>query len=51
MFKIKLVPANTNYPFMHMRFAAFALSGLPILASLGMFFFQGLNKGIAFRNG
>ncbi len=51
MYKIKLVPANTNYPFMRMRFAAFILSGLLILASLGMFFIQGLNKGIDFEGG
>ena len=51
MYKLKLVPANTHIPFLKSRFAAFGLSLLLILGSIGMFFGPGLNKGIDFEGG
>ncbi len=51
MYKLKLVPANTSIPFLKSRFAAFGLSLLLILGSIGMFFGPGLNKGIDFEGG
>ena len=48
---LHLIPAGTNIPFITARKATFALSLLLILASLGLFFTQGLNLGIDFKGG
>ncbi|WP_373085768.1 protein translocase subunit SecF [Sneathiella sp.] len=51
MYKLKLIPDNTNIPFLKYRFMAFLLSGLLIIGSAIMFFSAGLNKGIDFEGG
>ncbi|GLQ07462.1 protein translocase subunit SecF [Sneathiella chinensis] len=51
MRKIKIIPSDTNLPFLKSRFIAFILSGLLLVASAGMFFGVGLNKGIDFEGG
>jgi preprotein translocase subunit SecF len=51
MYKIKLVPANTNIPFFKFRTIAFVLSALLMIGSAIMFFGPGLNKGIDFEGG
>jgi len=51
MFRLRLVPDNTNIPFMRGRFAGLIVSGLLSLASLALFFYPGLNYGIDFRGG
>lgn len=48
---LKLVPDNTTFDFIGKRVLAFAMSGFLIVASLGMFFAQGLNLGIDFLGG
>jgi len=48
---LKLVPANTAFDFVGKRLLAFVMSGFLILASLGLFFTQGLNLGIDFLGG
>lgn len=48
---IKFVPDETHVPFVKMRVVAFIISGLLILASIGLFFTAGLNYGIDFRGG
>ncbi|MDA0338904.1 MAG: protein translocase subunit SecF [Proteobacteria bacterium] len=49
--RLKLVPQNTNIQFINKRLMAFALSIALVLASIGLFFSQGLNLGIDFRGG
>ena len=49
--RLKLVRDDTHVQFISKRFAAFVLSSLLILASIGLFFSQGLNLGIDFRGG
>ncbi|WP_334128979.1 protein translocase subunit SecF [Sneathiella sp.] len=51
MKKIKLIPDNTNVPFIRMRLIAFAISAVLILGSAGAFLTVGLNKGIDFEGG
>ncbi len=51
MFRLKLVPANTAFKFVGLRYIAYALSGLLVIASMGLFFSNGLNFGIDFRGG
>ena len=51
MMRLKLVPNDTHIRFIDKRFMAYALSGVLILASLGLFFTRGLNLGIDFRGG
>ncbi|MFZ5835580.1 MAG: protein translocase subunit SecF [Pseudomonadota bacterium] len=51
MFRLKLVPANTNIPFIGMRNITFALSGALTLASIVLYLTAGLNYGIDFRGG
>jgi preprotein translocase SecF subunit len=51
MFRLKLVPADTAIKFIGLRFVAYALSGLLVIASIGLFFSNGLNFGIDFRGG
>jgi type I restriction enzyme S subunit len=43
---LKLVPANTAFDFVGKRLLAFVMSGFLILASLGLFFTQGLNLDV-----
>jgi len=49
--KLKLVPAETKVPFLKYRFITFLMSAALILASAGMFFGPGVNKGIDFEGG
>jgi len=49
--KIKLIPATPNIAFMKMRYVAFALSGILMLASLGILATKGLAFGIDFTGG
>lgn len=51
MFRLKLVPADTNVKFVSLRLGAYALSSLLVIASIGLFFSNGLNFGIDFRGG
>ena len=48
---LKIVPADTKIPFLRYRMAAFILSGLLVLGSLGGYLTLGLNTGIDFRGG
>lgn len=48
---LKLVPDDTKIQFMRHRKWSFPLSALLIVASLGLFFVNGLNLGIDFRGG
>jgi len=48
---IKFVPDETHIPFIKVRLVAFVISGLLMLASVGLFFSAGLNYGIDFRGG
>ena len=45
------IPHNTKIPFLSWRFIAIALSTIGVVASLVLFFSQGLNLGIDFRGG
>jgi preprotein translocase subunit SecF len=51
MFRLKLVPADTAVKFVSLRLVAYALSSLLVIASIGLFFSNGLNFGIDFRGG
>ncbi|WP_440959484.1 protein translocase subunit SecF [Oceanicaulis sp. LC35] len=48
---VRLIPTDTNIPFIKVRFAAFLVSVALILGSLTAFFTLGLNFGIDFRGG
>ena len=48
---LKLVPQNTNVPFVNMRKFAYVLSLLMVIASFGLYFTKGLNFGIDFKGG
>ncbi len=48
---LRMVPAETAYDFVGKRLIAFGLSAVLILASMGLFFGQGLNLGIDFLGG
>ena len=48
---LRLVPDNTNYPFMRWRRIFFPLSALMSLICIAAFVFIGLNLGIDFRGG
>ncbi|RMF09988.1 MAG: protein translocase subunit SecF [Alphaproteobacteria bacterium] len=48
---LKLVPDQTNIKFIRLRWLAFALSTLLIVASIALFFARGLNYGIDFEGG
>ncbi len=48
---LKLVPENTNIPFVNARKVAYLLSTLLIIASIGLYFTKGLNFGIDFKGG
>ena len=47
----RLVPDGTRIKFMRGRFAGLAVSAVLSLASVGLFFYPGLNLGIDFRGG
>lgn len=51
MFRLKLVPAETAFRFIGLRHIAYAVSALMVLASIALFFTNGLNFGIDFRGG
>ena len=48
---LRFIPSDTRIEFLRIRMATFILSGLLILASVGLFFTVGLNYGIDFRGG
>lgn len=48
---LRLVPDDTNFPFMHWRRIALPISALLTLATLFLFFGVGFNYGIDFRGG
>ncbi len=48
---LRLVPDDTNLPFMSWRRITFPLSGLLSMLAIGLFFAVGLNFGIDFRGG
>ena len=51
MWTLKLVPAETKIDFIRLHIASFIVSASLVIASLGMFFTQGLNFGIDFKGG
>lgn len=51
MFRLKLVPQETNFQFIGMRNITFVISGLLTLASIVLYLTLGLNFGIDFRGG
>ncbi len=48
---LKLIPEQTEIQFMKMRGVAFVISTLAVIASVALFFLNGLNFGIDFRGG
>ncbi|MHA1165716.1 MAG: protein translocase subunit SecF [Alphaproteobacteria bacterium] len=48
---IKFIPSETRIRFIRFRMISFVVSGLLMLASIGLFFTTGLNYGIDFRGG
>ena len=51
MWTLKLVPAETKIDFIRLHIASFIISASLVIASLGLFFTQGLNFGIDFKGG
>ncbi len=51
MLRLRLVPHQTNFPFMRWRKIGFAISAILLIASIGLFFARGLNYGIDFLGG
>jgi preprotein translocase SecF subunit len=51
MWTLKLVPAETKVDFIRLHIASFIFSISLVIASLGLFFTQGLNFGIDFKGG
>lgn len=51
MFRLKLVPDETGIEFIKLRKIGYALSSLLVVASIALFFANGLNFGIDFRGG
>ncbi|CAO3451023.1 Protein translocase subunit SecF [Azospirillum argentinense] len=51
MFRLRLVPDNTNIQFMRGRHAGLIVSAFLSIASVILFFYPGLNYGIDFRGG
>ncbi|MBB4632759.1 protein translocase subunit SecF [Sphingosinicella soli] len=47
----KMIPDNTNLPFMKWRFWAVGISAALLVASVGVFFAKGLNFGVDFAGG
>jgi preprotein translocase SecF subunit len=48
---LRFIPSDTRIGFIRFRTLSFVLSGLLILASIGLFFTVGLNYGIDFKGG
>ncbi len=48
---LRFIPIDTRIGFIRYRMISFAVSGLLMLASLGLFFTAGLNYGIDFKGG
>ncbi len=48
---LRFIPSDTRIGFIRYRMISFAVSGLLMLASLGLFFTTGLNYGIDFKGG
>lgn len=51
MFRLKLVPDETGIEFIRLRKIGYAFSSLLVVASIALFFANGLNFGIDFRGG
>ena len=51
MWILKLVPAETKIDFIRLHILSFIVSASLVIASLGLFFSQGLNFGIDFKGG
>ena len=51
MWTLKLVPVETKIDFIRLHIASFIVSASLVIASLGLFFTQGLNFGIDFKGG
>lgn len=49
--RLRLVPQETNIPFLSARTVAVAISGALMIAALLLFFIHGVNKGIDFEGG
>lgn len=51
MYKLRLIPDHTNYPFMKGRIIGLAVSAFLSAVSVILFFYPGLNYGIDFKGG
>jgi len=51
MFRMKLIPDGTSIQFMRARFFGLAFSAFLSAASIGLFFYPGLNYGVDFKGG
>jgi preprotein translocase subunit SecF len=51
MYKLRLIPDNTKYPFMKGRIIGLAVSAFLSVVSVILFFYPGLNYGIDFKGG
>jgi len=51
MFRLKLIPDNSMFPFLNLFKFGFIFSALLMVLSIGSFLYQGLNLGIDFKGG
>ena len=51
MFRLKLIPDNSSFPFLNLFKFGFVFSAILIALSVGSFLYQGLNLGIDFQGG
>lgn len=51
MYKLRLIPDNTSYPFMKGRIIGLGMSAFLSVISVILFFYPGLNYGIDFKGG
>ncbi len=51
MFRLKLIPDNSSFPFLNLFKFGFVFSAILIALSVGSFLYQGLNLGIDFKGG
>lgn len=51
MYKLRLIPDNTSYPFMKGRIVGLGISAFLSVISIILFFYPGLNYGIDFKGG
>ncbi len=51
MFRMKLIPDGTSIQFMRARFLGLGFSAVLSIASIGLFFYPGLNYGVDFKGG